>query len=94
MTLTKSDIAVALSEKLDLPQRKCADLVDLTLDLIKKTLRDGEDVLITGFGKFCMKGKKARSGRNPLTGEHLVLDGRRVVTFACSGVLKRKINGE
>ena len=62
------------------------------LEIIKKTLESGEDVLISGFGKFCVKNKKERRGRNPQTGDDMMVDARRVVTFKCSGVLKRKID--
>jgi integration host factor subunit alpha len=60
---------------------------------MKKKLENGEDVLISGFGKFCVKNKKERMGRNPQTGDDMVLKPRRVVTFRCSGVLRDKING-
>jgi len=60
---------------------------------MKNTLENGEDILISGFGKFCVKDKKERRGRNPQTGEDKMLGARRVVTFKCSGVLKDKING-
>jgi len=58
----------------------------------KDTLVNGEDVLISGFGKFCVKDKKRRRGRNPATGEDLTLESRRVVTFRCSPVLRDKVN--
>jgi integration host factor subunit alpha len=61
---------------------------------MKGILEKGEDVLITGFGKFCVKEKSKRKGRNPQTGEDLMLDARRVVTFRCAGVLRDKINGK
>jgi integration host factor subunit alpha len=57
-------------------------------------LEDGEDVLISGFGKFCVKDKSKRRGRNPQTGEDLMLDARKVVSFRCSGVLRDKTNGK
>ena len=63
------------------------------LETIKKTLENGEDVLISGFGKFLVKEKKERNGRNPATGNSLILDARRLVTFKCSGKLREKING-
>jgi integration host factor subunit alpha len=62
--------------------------------LIAKTLESGEDVLISGFGKFCVKQKRARKGRNPATGEDLMLGSRRVVTFKCSPILRSKVNPE
>jgi integration host factor subunit alpha len=60
---------------------------------IKTTLESGEDVLITRFGKFCVREKKERRGRNPATGENIILGARRVVHFKCSPVLKDKLNG-
>jgi len=68
-------------------------VVESLIEIIKKTLESGEDVLISGFGKFCVKGKRERRGRNPQTGNDLMLGERRVVTFKCSGRLKNKING-
>jgi len=60
---------------------------------MKNTLINGEDVLISGFGKFCVKDKNSRRGRNPATGEDMMLDQRKVVRFKCSGGLRDKING-
>jgi integration host factor subunit alpha len=79
MALTKSDIAV--------------DIIEALLEIIKSTLEKSEDVLISGFGKFCIKNKSQRRGRNPATGEDLTLRERRVITFKCSGKLRSKING-
>jgi integration host factor subunit alpha len=67
---------------------------DLGRDEVSKYLESGEDVPITGFGKFSVKDKGKRRGRNPGTGENLMLAGRRAVTFKCSTVLKRKLNGD
>jgi integration host factor subunit alpha len=64
------------------------------LEIIKSTLESGEDVLISGFGKFEVKEKNARRGRNPQTGSDLMLGARRVVIFKCSGVLREKMNGK
>jgi integration host factor subunit alpha len=61
---------------------------------MKSTLEKGEDVLISGFGKFCVKQKKQRRGRNPATGADLILKERKVVTFKCSGKLRNKINSQ
>jgi integration host factor subunit alpha len=69
-------------------------VIESALEIIKKTLENGDDVLISGFGKFSVKGKRGRRGRNPHTGEELMLDARRVVTFKCSGVLRDKVNGK
>jgi integration host factor subunit alpha len=62
------------------------------LEIIKRTLESGEDVLVSGFGKFCVKTKRERRGRNPATGEDMMLEPRRIVTFNCSRKLRDKIN--
>jgi integration host factor subunit alpha len=67
-------------------------VIEGLIEIIKKTLENGEDVLISGFGKFCVKNKRERRGRNPATGQDLILDKRKVVTFKCSGKLREKIN--
>jgi integration host factor subunit alpha len=66
--------------------------VETLLEIIKSSLSTGENVLVSGFGKFCVKEKKQRKGRNPATGDEMMLDERRVVTFKCSGKLREKIN--
>ena len=94
MTLTKAHIAKTIHNHCGLTNDRSAHLVDSLLEIIKQTLESGEDVLITGFGKFCVKDKNRRRGRNPATREDLMLDARRVVTFRCSGVLRDRINGK
>ena len=94
MTLTKDHLVNSLYNNLDIPKSKSASIIETLLQKIKKTLENKEDVLISGFGKFCVKEKKDRRGRNPATGEDLTLDARRVVVFKCSGVLREKVNGE
>jgi integration host factor subunit alpha len=93
MALTKNDVARSLSKELGMTKNRSFEVVETVLDLIKKTLADGEDVLISGFGKFCVKDKKQRKGRNPQTGADMILRPRRVVSFQCSGILKNKVNG-
>jgi integration host factor subunit alpha len=93
MTLTKESITRSLFDRLDLSKAASAKAVEATFEIIKQTLEGGEDVLISGFGKFCVKDKSKRRGRNPGTGEDLLLAKRRVVTFKCSTVLKGKLNG-
>jgi integration host factor subunit alpha len=61
---------------------------------MKQTMENGEDILISGFGKFCVNEKKARKGRNPATGEPMMLSKRRVVVFRCSNILREKVNGK
>ena len=92
MTLTKAMIVDAVHEQLGYPKNKSAEMLETLLELIKGTLEKGEDVLISGFGKFCVKAKNQRRGRNPATGADMLLDQRRVVTFRCSHLLRDKIN--
>jgi len=93
MTLTKADLVDAVAEK-DFTKKRSEDILESLLEIIKDTLENGKDVLISGFGKFCVKTKRQRRGRNPATGNDLMLDARRVVTFRTSSVLKKKINKE
>ncbi len=90
--LTKDEIAKAITEEVGLPKSQSAQLVETLIALVKSSLISGEDVLISGFGKFCVKSKRERRGRNPATGEAMVLEARKVVTFHCSGKLREKIN--
>jgi integration host factor subunit alpha len=92
MTATKSDLIHAVADANGFPQNKSAEIFETLIDLIKTKLAGGEDVLISGFGKFCIKKKRERRGRNPATGKDMMLEARRVVTFKCSGQLRDKIN--
>ena len=92
MTLTKAHIIQDIHENCGLTKSESVELAESIFEIIKSTLESGEDVLISGFGKFCVKEKNPRRGRNPATGYDLTLDARRVVTFKCSGVLKDKLN--
>ncbi len=92
MTLTKAQIIDAIPEKLGISRKKSVEVVETLLEIIKRQMENGEDVLISGFGKFCIKDKKARRGRNPATGSDMMLDKRRVVVFRCSKLLRDKIN--
>jgi integration host factor subunit alpha len=92
MTLTKAKIVDTVNDELGFPKNRSAELLEILLEQIKNTLEKGEDVLISGFGKFCVKDKKQRRGRNPATGNDMILDRRRVVTFRCSHLLRDKIN--
>ena len=94
MTFTKAELIDRIYNRTHFPRARSSELVDALMEIIKKTLERSEDILISGFGKFCVKEKAKRSGRNPQTGETLMLRPRRVVTFTCSGALKRKINGK
>jgi len=93
MTLTKSDIIDSIHHRLGLPKGKSIQVTETLLETMKRTLASGEDVLVSGFGRFCVKNKEERKGRNPQTGKDMMLGSRRVVTFRCSGVLRDKMNG-
>ncbi len=92
MTLTKANIIEMIRGNLGLSRGKAEELVEVLLEIIKKKLESGDDVMISGFGKFCVKEKKERKGRNPATGDAMMLKKRRVVTFQCSGKLRDMIN--
>lgn len=94
MSLTKADIVKAVQEANGCSKNKAIETVELLLETIKGTLASGEDVLVSGFGKFCVNQKTERLGRNPETGERMMLRPRKVVTFKCSGKLRERINGE
>ena len=92
MTATKSDLTQAVAEANGFPLNRSVEIIEILLELIKAKLAAGDDVLISGFGKFCVKEKRERRGRNPATGEDMMLEARKVVTFKCSGQLRDKIN--
>jgi integration host factor subunit alpha len=94
MTLTKAHIVEALFAKNIFTMTQSAQVIDTLFELIKQSLQNGEDVLISGFGKFSVKEKQARIGRNPQTGKQMTLPPRKVVTFKWSGVLRARMNGE
>ena len=93
MTLTKAILIETISDQVGYPKNHSSEIVEILLEIIKNSLESGDDVLISGFGKFCIKDKKERKGRNPATGEDMILEPRRTVTFRCSGLLRDKING-
>jgi len=92
MTLKKAQIVEAVAEKIGFTKKRATDAVEIAIEAIKSSLESGQDVLISGFGKFCIKEKNQRKGRNPATGQDMMLRKRRVVTFKSSGKLKKKIN--
>lgn len=92
MSLTKDDIVKAHTKENGYQLNQSVELIETLLELIKSQLASGEDVLISGFGKFCVKEKRERRGRNPQTNEFMMLRPRRVVTFKCSRKLRDKIN--
>ena len=93
MILAKSQIIEANSEATGFTKCKATKTVETVLETIEGTLESGDDILISGFGKFQVKQKAERKGRNPYTGKDKMLPARRVVTFKCSGKLRERING-
>ena len=94
MTLTKKGIVDRIQNELGFQRNRSVEITETLLEIIKSSLESGDDVLVSGFGKFCVKTKHGRRGRNPATGEDMMLESRRVVTFRCSRQLRDKINGE
>ncbi len=92
MTLTKADLVQKVYEEHDLTKYQASEVVETFLSISKICLENGENLLISGFGKFNVKQKNSRRGRNPQTGHELILDARKVVTFKPSGLLRDKIN--
>jgi len=94
VALTKTDIVELIAEKNDFGPAEAKEALEELIEIIKATLASGEDLMISGFGKFQVNEKKPRKGRNPATGNSMMLDKRRVVTFKCAGKLKDRINGK
>jgi integration host factor subunit alpha len=94
VALVKDDLVQTLRDQSGFSKYQSTALVDRVFELTKKTLESGEDVLITGFGKFSVRRKAPRRGRNPATGEDIDLDARTVITFKCSPLMREKINGK
>ena len=94
MALTKEDLKKFIQEQLNLPKTQSSAIIESFLETIKSSLESGEDVMISGFGKFSVQSKKERRGRNPSTGEEVMIEPRKVVTFSCSGKLRERMNGE
>ena len=90
-TVTRADLTKAVDRETGLPCRNAAELVEMAIEAIAERLSVGETVTISGFGSFRVRGKRAREGRNPRTGEPAAIPARRVVTFRPSQVLKMRI---
>lgn len=93
MALTKEKLINRLQVQVGLGKQESRAVVERVLGIIKDTLANGEDLLVSGFGKFSVRQKNARRGRNPQTKENLILRARKVVVFKTSGVLRHRING-
>lgn len=94
MALTKERLIKSIYDNVGLSKNLSCNVVERLFDIMKQTIEEGEDLLISGFGKFVVKQKSARRGRNPQTSEELLLRARRIVTFKASGGLRQKVNAE
>jgi integration host factor subunit alpha len=94
MTLTKAEIAEQVHDNLGRNKKEAGRMVEALFEMIKKSLEEGKDVMISGFGKFSIRLRGERVGRNPLTGDAIMLPTKKVVTFKCSGKLRERINGQ
>ena len=92
MTLTKENLIQTLYDQAGFSKHQSKAMVETVFELVKKALEAGDDVLISGFGKFSVRKKAPRKGRNPATGEDLMLDARTRVTFRCSPRMRDRIN--
>ena len=93
MALTKAHIIDAVAEQNGFPKNRSSEIIEILLEIIKMSLESGEDVMISNFGKFCVKEKRERKGRNPATGDSMMLAPMKVVTFRCSRKLRERLNG-
>ena len=94
MTLTKAQIVDSIHNQTGFPKNRSSDIVETLLEIIKRTLASGEDVLVPGLGSSTSPWSDRGKGRNPATGEDLMLEPRKVVTFRCSGKLREIVNGQ
>lgn len=94
MACTKQTLLERIMEETDLDRLHAHEALGTLLEIMKATLESGENIMISGFGKFCVNEKAARKGRNPATDSAMILPKRRVVTFKISGKLRDRINGQ
>jgi len=90
--MTKADVVERIYEKVGFSKKEATDVVESIFELLKGRLEQGEKVKVSGFGNFIINSKRPRKGRNPQTGEEIVISGRRVLSFKPSPVLKKAIN--
>jgi len=90
--MTKADIVTCIYEKVGFPKKEATEIVETAFEIIKSCLQNGEKVKISGFGNFVINSKKPRKGRNPQTGDQIVIVARKVLTFKPSQILKKTIN--
>jgi integration host factor subunit alpha len=90
--MTKAEVVRIICEKMGLTPKESAEIVDQVFGILKETMEDGKKIKISGFGNFVVRQKRPRKGRNPKTGEEMVISGRRVVTFKPSTLLRKALN--
>lgn len=90
--MTKADLVESIYEKIGFSKKESADIVEMIFDSMKDTLQKGEKIKISGFGNFVVRDKRPRMGRNPQTGQEIMISARRVLTFRPSQVLKQALN--
>ena len=90
--MTKGDIVERIYEKVGFSKKEASDVVESIFEIIKERLEQGEKIKISGFGNFVVNSKRPRKGRNPQTGDEIIISGRRVLTFKSSHVLKKSMN--
>jgi integration host factor subunit alpha len=93
MTVTKDSIVEVVAGELGFLKNRSLEIVETLIEIIKEALESGDDVLVSGFGKFRVRAKKEKKGRNPATGDDMMLRPRRIVRFKLSKRLRQKING-
>src|SRR5919109_2849218 len=91
--MTKAEIVERIYERVGFSKKEAADVVESIFEVVKTRLEQGEKVKISGFGNFVVNQKRPRKGRNPQTGEEIIVSGRKVLTFKASQVLKKVMNG-
>jgi integration host factor subunit alpha len=94
MTMTKADIVERIYEQVGFSKKEATEIVESIFEVVKRRLEQGEKVKVSGFGNFVVNEKRPRKGRNPQTGDEIVITGRRVLTFKASQVLKKTMNGD
>jgi integration host factor subunit alpha len=90
--MTKADIVEKIYDKVGFSKKESAELVEMVFDIIKTTLEKGDKIKLAGFGNFVVKEKADRRGRNPQTGDEIIISARKILTFKPSQVLKASIN--
>ena len=94
MAMTKKEIVMKINEEIGIPKKDCVRIVESLFDIIKDDLDKGNDIMISGFGKWTVKAKKARKGRNPKTGKEMMIDARKVVTFKPAIIFRKTVNAK